>query len=167
MLDVIESMARRPPDESDIPALAEAHEFLKVFVDGCHHHKEEQFLFPALRRAGIEAAVEPITLLLEDHVRGRSLTHLLGAHVERASAGEALALGGAGGLLGEYARLLRAHIEREEFTVFALADASLSSAVNVDLAEGYDAVEREVIGEGRHEEFHAMLDRLEAAYLPR
>jgi hemerythrin-like domain-containing protein len=28
-------------------------EFLTVFVDKCHHGKEEEFLFPALEAAGI------------------------------------------------------------------------------------------------------------------
>jgi len=47
---------------------------------------------------------------------------------------------------------------------FAAADRELPQDVQQELAEGYERLEREVIGEGVHEGFHAMLDRLAAKY---
>jgi hemerythrin-like domain-containing protein len=166
MLRALEALAVRPPEMTEVPALVEALGFLRVFVDACHHHKEEQLLFPALASEGISAAVEPIESLLAEHERGRALVSLLAAHLERAQEGEARALGGVGGLLGEYAHLLHAHIATEERIVFAMADEELPPEVQAELAEGYESVEREVIGQGRHEAFHELLDRLEATYLP-
>jgi hemerythrin-like domain-containing protein len=167
MLLILEAVAGRPPAVSDVPALREVLEFLRVFVDACHHHKEEQLLFPALEQAGVEAAIEPTATLLADHAGGRALTELLAAHLTRDHDAVPPELGGVAGLLGEYSRLLRQHIQMEEDTVFALADSALSSDVQRQLAEGYETVETEVVGEGRHEAFHDLLDRLEAAYLPR
>ena len=37
-------------------------EFLKVFVDKCHHGKEEELLFPALVAAGIPDGSEDVAL---------------------------------------------------------------------------------------------------------
>jgi hemerythrin-like domain-containing protein len=34
--------------------------FLKEFADRCHHGKEEDFLFPALEKAGIKKEGGPI-----------------------------------------------------------------------------------------------------------
>ncbi|MDZ4177822.1 MAG: hemerythrin domain-containing protein [Coriobacteriia bacterium] len=165
MLRVLEAVAVRPPAMDDVQPLQAALGFLRGFVDACHHHKEEELLVPALVNSGVSHAIEMAAQLLVEHDRGRELVALLGAHLDRASAGEPLALGGVGGLIGQYAKMLYAHIDFENNTVFPLADEVLSPAVQEDLAEGYERIEREVIGEGRHEEFHALLERLEAAYL--
>lgn len=46
-------------------------EFLMVFVDKCHHGKEEDFLFPALEAAGVARDGGPIGVMLHEHERGR------------------------------------------------------------------------------------------------
>jgi len=63
-----------------------------------------------------------------------------------------------------YTDLLRAHIRREEDDCFDVADRELPAAVQTELAEGYERIEREVVGGGVHEGFHALLDRLGDAY---
>jgi len=45
-------------------------DFLKVFVDKCHHGKEEELLFPALVKAGIPHD-GPIAVMLFEHEMGR------------------------------------------------------------------------------------------------
>jgi hemerythrin-like domain-containing protein len=49
-------------------------DFLVVFVDKCHHGKEEGLLFPALEAVGVSRNGGPIGVLLEEHRKGRSLT---------------------------------------------------------------------------------------------
>jgi hemerythrin-like domain-containing protein len=46
-------------------------EFLSVFVDKCHHGKEEDLLFPAYEAAGIPNKNGPIGAMLAEHVEGR------------------------------------------------------------------------------------------------
>jgi hemerythrin-like domain-containing protein len=46
-------------------------EFMKVFVDKCHHTKEEVYLFPEMEKAGIPGAEELITSLKKEHQQGR------------------------------------------------------------------------------------------------
>ena len=46
-------------------------DFFKVFVDTCHHGKEEDLLFPAMEEAGIPREGGPIGVLLSEHEQGR------------------------------------------------------------------------------------------------
>ena len=167
MLAILDRMGTRTLGETDIPALDEVVDFLRVFVDACHHRKEEQLLFPALIGAGASMGADKlVTPLLHEHERGRELVVIVGTQLEMARAGKVAAFGAIAQTLLHYVSLLRAHIAEEEGGAFALADADLSAAVQQSLAEGYDEVERVVIGEGRHEAFHEMLDRLEAQGSP-
>ena len=47
-------------------------DFIQVFVDKCHHGKEEGLLFPALVEAGIPKEGGPIGVMLTEHDLGRS-----------------------------------------------------------------------------------------------
>src|SRR5512137_1052010 len=46
-------------------------EFIRVFVDKCHHAKEEDQLFPAMEEAGIPKQGGPIGVMLLEHDMGR------------------------------------------------------------------------------------------------
>ncbi len=45
--------------------------FFKVFVDQCHHGKEEKLLFPALEKIGVSREGGPIGVMLSEHDLGR------------------------------------------------------------------------------------------------
>ena len=63
-----------------------------------------------------------------------------------------------------YRSLLRDHIEKEEQVLFPMAEQMVSGKQAADLASRFDAIEREQVGAGKHEEYHAMLERLRATY---
>lgn len=63
-----------------------------------------------------------------------------------------------------YEDLLRIHIEKEEQVLFPMAEELVPPDAAADLVARFDAIERERVGEGKHEEYHAMLDRLKAIY---
>lgn len=46
-----------------------------------------------------------------------------------------------------------------------MVDARMPEAAQEDLEKGFEKIEKEVIGPGRHEEFHRLLHRLEEEYL--
>ena len=48
-------------------------EFLRIFVDRCHHAKEEAVLFPALEELGIFHTSDLIERLRAEHRTGRAL----------------------------------------------------------------------------------------------
>lgn len=170
MLDILEGMAARSADQIPIPAQdrVEVLDFLRTFVDKCHHSKEEGFLFPALQDAGTDRDRVMVKRLLEEHEQGRVLVRRLADDQEwSADAGP----GGAGAdaprsLMTTYVRLLRRHIEAEEKALFPAADGELPTETQADAEDYYGRIEEDVIGEGRHEAFHRTLTRLRGIYVP-
>ena len=166
MLGILDAMAGRLESGGSVAVddIEASIEFLRVFVDQCHHTKEEILLFPAMRAANLTSAEETIVILLDDHVHGRAAAGGIAAATQRMAGGDESASAELAELMRSYTKLLHAHIRREENDCFSVADRELPTEVQDELVEGYDRVERDVVGEGRHEAFHALLDRLHEAY---
>src|SRR5574342_705370 len=47
-------------------------EFFRIFVDKCHHGKEEDLLFPQLEKHGFSKEEGPIQVMLSEHGQGRN-----------------------------------------------------------------------------------------------
>ncbi|HSB05619.1 MAG TPA: hemerythrin domain-containing protein [Thermodesulfobacteriota bacterium] len=140
-------------------------EFFRVFVDRCHHGKEEDLLFPELEKHGILKNGGPIGVMLSEHVQGRKYIQgmadaLVGLH---RGAPESATLFGQNAI--GYASLLRQHISKEEDVLFTMADKILSSQEDETLLQGFEKLEVERIGVGKHEEFHKLLHKLQDIYL--
>jgi hemerythrin-like domain-containing protein len=140
-------------------------EFFRVFVDKCHHGKEELLLFPVMEAAGVPKQGGPLGVMLAEHDIGRGHVRGMAEALERykSEGGEAA------GLLAthsrEYAALLTAHIEKEKNVLFPMADAHVPSSKQDELYEEFEKLEAERIGPGVHEEFHRLLDELAKRYL--
>jgi len=139
-------------------------EFLKVFVDKCHHGKEEELLFPALVIAGIPHD-GPIAVMLFEHETGRKYIRMMSEAFERYSFNDASAADAIVKNAEDYIALLADHIDKENNILFAMADDRLSPAKQQELWNGFEKIEEERIGAGRHEEFHALLHKLREIYL--
>jgi hemerythrin-like domain-containing protein len=57
------------------------------------------------------------------------------------------------------------HIDKENTVLFPLAEKQLTAAKLTELLKGFEIIETEKIGAGKHEEFHKMIDHLEKVYL--
>ena len=145
-------------DYSDINALLG---FLKEFADKCHHGKEEGFLFPALEKAGIRNEGGPIGVMLSEHTQGRNFTKQMKNSIEDEKVDKNQFMRAS----INYIRLLRAHIQKENSVLFPLIDTRLSASEQQELFENFENHEEKVIGEGRHEELHVVLENLAAKYL--
>jgi len=150
------------PVEAD--DLERAVEFIRIFADKCHHAKEEGHLFPEMERAGIPRDRGPIGVMLAEHVEGRKhVAGMAGAipGVRRGSrkAAETFAAGARG-----YGGLLAQHIYKEDNILYPMADARLSHDQQMSLEACFAEVEKNIVGEGKHEEFRRLLERLEARY---
>ncbi len=140
-------------------------EFFRVFVDKCHHGKEEDFLFPAMEKAGVTRENGPIEVMLSEHTMGRSLMARISEAVtqyksEKESAPDEFCSASA-----EYIALLTRHIDKENNTLFPMADMRLTPQEDQQLVEAFEQLENDRIGPGKHEEFHDLLNRLEQIYL--
>jgi hemerythrin-like domain-containing protein len=140
-------------------------EFLLIFVDKCHHGKEEEFLFPALEVAGVSRKGGPIGVLLAEHAEGRKIISRLKDAFAAYGSGRDSAADEISKAAKEYVSLLSLHIDKENEVLFPMAEGRINEADDVRLVERFEELERERIGQGKHEEFHAMLGRLKEEYL--
>jgi len=135
-------------------------DFFRNFTDRCHHSKEERQLFPALAERGIPVEGGPIGVMLAEHEEGRKHVRAIAEALPAASADEAAAIATVQDELADYIELLRAHIDKENSVLFVMADRVLSAEDQVALAEAFERVETEEIGEGVHEQYHHLAHEL-------
>ncbi len=167
MIVILETVCRRleagePVDASHISQIVE---FFHGFADECHHGKEEAVLFPALEKVGIPREGGPVGVMLDEHQQMRGYLRGVGEAVERMRAGEVGAAGDVVRYAGNYAGMLRRHIDKENSMLFRMAEMRLGPEQEKRLAEQFEVVETQKMGAGKHEELHALLDRLEGIYL--
>lgn len=167
MLNILEKVCERMEAGKDVDPghVDRILEFLKVFVDTCHHAKEEDILFPAMERAGIPRDGGPIGVMLSEHVAGRAFVRGMAKAAEALRRGDRAAATPFQGDARGYIDLLRAHIEKEDGILYPIADARLSPATQKEILESFEKVEEERVGHGRHEEFHRMMEQMKRVYL--
>jgi len=140
-------------------------EFLTVFVDKCHHGKEEDFLFPALEAAGVPREGGPIGVMLKEHEQGRVLVSRLKDALAALQSGDVSNDARVQVIVDEYVALLSQHIVKENTVLFPMADGKLDANSDMQLVKAFERLEKERIGVGKHEEFHALLHRLRNKYV--
>lgn len=167
MLKILGSICHklRAGEKIDPEHLDRIIEFFRVFADQCHHGKEEEIFFPALEMAGIPKEGGPIGVMLGEHDRMRGLMRGLADGADRYRSGEEKSRDEIVRYASEYSTTLTGHIEKENKILFKMAEMHLSPDEEKELAERFESMEIEKIGRGKHEEFHALLNRLEGIYL--
>jgi len=167
MLKILDAIRHRLEMDLEVPTeqLEDILEFFQVFVDKCHHGKEEDYLFPALEESDPAREGGPLGILLTQHALGRTLVRGM-----KEGIGEYRQSGGTISNkfrenAGRYIELLTRHIRQEDQMIFPLADRTLSPEKLEQLFNDYEKLEEERIGAGRHEEFHKLLRRLKTSYL--
>jgi hemerythrin-like domain-containing protein len=160
-LDILGRMDRAvtagtPVDPQDIKAFIR---FLREFADECHHGKEEGLLFPALVAAGMPERGGPVGVMLDEHVEGRRWIADMEAAAKPALKAAEFTRSARG-----YSQLLRAHIQKENQVLFMMAERILPPGELDELADAFAAHEARVMGAGRHEELHALIESLRAKY---
>jgi hemerythrin-like domain-containing protein len=133
VLECVAAIAERSALQGawDSEAATLAIEFFRTFADGCHHHKEEEFLFSLLEAKGWSRQAGPTGQMVREHRLGRE--HL--DAMSRAVAGDdAAAFRQAS---ENYVRLLREHIAKEDNVLFPMANCTLTPCDEDWLAEQF------------------------------
>jgi len=167
MLDVLDRMSERIAAGKNVPTdhLRQVLDFLQVFVDKCHHGKEERLLFAAMEEAGVAKEGGPLAVMLSEHARGREfvaeMKNLLNS-CEKGESGFVLVLTTPA---LQYVNLLRSHIWKENNVLFPMAEKAVPADKLKLIGEQFDRFEKEEIGQGTHEAFHEMIDKFSKIYL--
>ena len=138
----------------------EATDFSRGFTDGCHHKKEEGVLFPAMVTHGVPNQGGPVGMMLAEHEQGRLLTRALRSAAQRLESGDGSAAQEVINTARSYSQLLRQHIMKEDRILFPMAAQVLPPAEQDRVADGFEHIEHEETGEGVHEKYLALADKL-------
>ncbi len=166
MLGILDEICRRAESSEavNLQHVESILEFLRVFVDRCHHGKEEAILFPALESVGIPKEGGPIGQMLAEHEQGRQLVREIGQTLPTGKREEWAAATRFCDICRKYIELLTQHIQKENEVLFVMADMRLSEIQQEKLFDEFEKLEEEKIGLGKHEEFHRLLDELAGIY---
>ena len=108
-------------------------EFFSVFVDKCHHGKEEDLLFPAYEAVGIPNKNGPIGAMLAEHAEGRGYIKNMtkafkGFKKDKNFSGTRIVE-----YAGKYIALLKQHIDKEDTVLYPMGDARMTEEKNKEL----------------------------------
>lgn len=135
-------------------------DFFRVFVDQCHHGKEEEYLFPTMEKRGVPADKGPIPVMLHEHVGGRNTVKALAEALARAKQGDASATEAVAANLAILDEHLRSHIDKENEVLFPMADKVFTPEDQQALVASFEKHEAEEIGAGVHEKYHELAHEL-------
>jgi hemerythrin-like domain-containing protein len=158
VLDQLERAIEAAQRGANVPAdiFRDIQEFFVVFVDRCHHSKEEAELFPRLDALGSGTIARRLE---EEHAVGRQLAAAYGQAVDAYTPGERASGARLASAARAYSDFLRAHIELETRELFPAVQEKLATSDHA-LLEAFERIEVERIGEGTHERLHGMIEGL-------
>jgi branched-chain amino acid transport system ATP-binding protein len=131
-------------------------DYIEEFMDGCHHAKEDEYLFPLLRRRSAEAA------LILDRLQAE---HRNGPENLKALRAKLAATAGAGNAdfvvaLRTYTHGLRGHIRSEEKDAMPLAREVLNAEDWSDIDRAFLDNDDPLFGEKAKAEFRELFHRI-------
>jgi hemerythrin-like domain-containing protein len=135
--------------------------FIRGFVDGCHHKKEEIVLFPALINHGLSEKSGPVAVMLAEHEEGRRIALEMRQAVERFQAGDNRKRDTVVEKAAMYIKLLRQHIHKEDHMLFPMADKIIPSGEQEEILLAFEPFANDESGEDLHEKYYGLAKRLE------
>lgn len=147
-------------EQASPEALAKVMDFFRLFVDRCHHSKEEDILFPMLESRGLSTQGGPLGVMLLEHDRARCLIQEMCEAAEAYRADGETAGKRWARAAWDYSGLMQEHFGKEEEILFRMADNLLSPEEQRAILAGFERIETEKIGSGKHEELETMMKKL-------
>jgi hemerythrin-like domain-containing protein len=139
-------------------------EFFRGFADKCHHCKEEDRLFPCMEARGVPREGGPIGVMLLEHQQGRQHVRAMAEELEAADTGDAISVERVLDQGQKYLELLRGHIFKEDNVLFNMADQLIQGGDLTQLAESYEAEEKDPGYQGTFGSCRDIADRLMKTY---
>lgn len=168
MLTILTKISQKARTEGRINTahLHKAVGYLQMFVDRCHHGKEERCYFPAVAAAGDAESNELIRALLEEHTEGREHVAAIKNKLTDYQEGDHGAFDELLANIDLYAILIDEHIKKENGVLFPRGDGLLNDGQAKELMTEYAEVDLEELGQAGGEEMQRVLEELRREYLP-
>jgi len=164
ILSVMKKVATRLKNSQEVKKehLEKIVEFLINFADKCHHGKEEKILFPEVIKDISNLAL--VNELLGQHKAGRDYIHGMAESIKYYDTGNPDAFHIATNMEG-YISLLIIHIKKESKFLFPIVRKQIPDDIQIKIEEEFETLEKDEIGEGKHEEYHGWLNDLKKIYI--
>jgi len=152
---------RGDPSAVALETLQKTARLFRAFGEDYHEKKlEEAHIFPAVRKAGGEAAGF-VDVLITQHQRGREITDYILTATQSSEPGAA----GAQQLaqaMDTLVRMYRPHAAREDTVIFAAWKQTLTAAQLDEMGDKFEDIEREQFGEDGFENAVKQIAEIEA-----
>ena len=135
-------------------------QFLRVYGHQCHHGKEESYLFPMLESHGVPEEGCPLGALRHEHERSRVLTQELVQASAEYAANRHAGSSALSAVLRNIAQFYPAHIWKEEYLLFPMANKLLSEEDDQRLLKEFKSVESDIYSYA-HESYEELATELE------
>jgi hemerythrin-like domain-containing protein len=120
-------------------------EFIQIYIDKCHHGKEEFILFPALKETEISNDNGTIEAMLAEHTSLRNHVNQMSRDInDYKKSGGKPADTMVKNIRG-YIELLNQHIDKEDTVLYPLADQHLPAMMQGELMWRFEQFEEDVI----------------------
>lgn len=140
-------------------------EFINGFIDKCHHGKEESIFFPAVAQTGMVNERGQISMLLYDHILEHEYIQVLHNSIDGYKENNDQTVNSIILASTAYTQLLRNHIKKENLELFPLAEEFIDEKMQEKMSQAFEEHEENLIGKGKHEEYHKLLTELNKIYL--
>ena len=142
------------------PALiGAALDFFTHYLEGCHHQKEEQFLFPRLEARGLPRQGGPLAVMLMEHDQNRTLLAEFARLGTQYIAGDSTQLPALQHVFTDYAALMKQHFWKENDILYPMGLRALAATDGAELIAGFDQCEAKLGSDSRHR-YYALAQRL-------
>ncbi|WP_320053218.1 hemerythrin domain-containing protein [uncultured Acetobacteroides sp.] len=161
-LGVIEKMCKHAKNHHGVDPkdIIDIVDFLDVYVNECHHTKEEVFFFPALVKVGVRNQDGLIGSMIAEHRLERELiVRIRGSIVNDVVDKEEFV-----GAASAYIELIRTHIVKENSVLFQISDIKFTEATHRRLVNEFESIEKNRLGVGVTENAIAMLKEIKKKY---
>lgn len=153
---------RSKPSDVAPDALQKTARLFRTFGEDYHEKKlEEAYIFPAVKRAGGEAA-SYADVLTAQHERGREITEYILYAVQEGKLSAANS-GPLARALESFVRMYRAHAAREDTIVFPAWKQTLTAKQLDEMGEKFEEIERQQFGEDGFEDALKRIAEIESA----
>lgn len=129
--------------------------FISDFVDGVHHAKEEQALFPALMAAEPRLAQGPISVMEQEHEMGRAFLRAARHAVAEAPSSNPAAHEQLYRSVRAFVDLVEQHIEKENNVLYPFAERVLAPSSDLELVRRFNAIQLEQMDPQTYQRFVA------------
>ena len=166
MLHILDVVKEKLSKGEDVPSgdMESMLDFLRTFVDKCHHGKEENLLFPKLVEIGIPNEGGPVGVMLADHVQGRGYIKGFAEGIVLYKSGDPAGRQQIIANISAYSALLEAHIHKENNVLFRMAEMHLEDPEQQELLQQFNVLVENTIGIAKHKEYYQVLDHLSEIY---